>query len=607
MSPPVVPRITRSGTGNDDRDLRWALPPLYWAIVGLPSLVWHSDLAVYLMRLLSGFLSALFLGLAIALAVTWSRSRLLVLALAVTVDPMVIIFGSVVNPSGLEMATAVCVWTGGLVLVLDRSNRPPPSLVAATAASAAAMVLIRGLSPLWLVVIAAFLFSLRPRSLSELIRSPSVRWSAVAVVVAGVAATTYILWAHALSLTYIGAVSKGTSEVGVIELALGRTLGLVKEFVGTIGWVQSSPPLAVIGLWVLPASTVVLAGLVASLRRHVMVLVAIMIASFVLPTALMASQARGAGVGVWQARDGFPLYAGIVLVSGAVAGRSWQPSWDYPGATATVRMVLRRLPLLVAICVGAAQVGDFVWALRRYSVGLGATVNPFAHVPGGWSPPISSVGLVIFMTTTAFVYSWWIVRLGRRALEARSPNPERSTISVSEEWELAAPSDSVKPTRGGARQGLRSQLLRAAATSPNTAPTGWFFWILVVEGDSAEVQRLLVTLSKLTSSLDRSSRGKASGPVLHRLKGRSCRIVALIVKFHRASSMKVEGLVQFEPKLLPRHVRPCGPRIERSCGTGTASRPNGPRSRNTEIPESIGRHFDSSIQRIQGDVRSSRE
>ena len=68
-------------------------------------------------------------------------------------------------------------------------------------------------------------------------------------------------------------------------------------------------------------------------------------------------------------------------------------------------------------------------------------MNPFAHVPGGWSPPISSVGLVIFMTTTAFVYSWWIVMLGRRALEARSPSPERSTISVSAEWELAAPSD----------------------------------------------------------------------------------------------------------------------------------------------------------------------
>ena len=99
------------------------------------------------------------------MAVTWTRSRLLLLALAVTVTPMVIVFGSAVNPSGLDMATAVCVWTGGLILVLDRSIRPPPSLVAATAVSAAVMELMRGLSPLLLGVMAVFLFSLRPLSL----------------------------------------------------------------------------------------------------------------------------------------------------------------------------------------------------------------------------------------------------------------------------------------------------------------------------------------------------------------------------------------------------------------------------------------------------------
>jgi hypothetical protein len=43
-------------------------PPLYYAIVGLPSLVWHTNTAVYMMRLLSGLLCALLLGLAIALA-----------------------------------------------------------------------------------------------------------------------------------------------------------------------------------------------------------------------------------------------------------------------------------------------------------------------------------------------------------------------------------------------------------------------------------------------------------------------------------------------------------------------------------------------------------
>ena len=425
---PEVPADCAPGFGGSSRETKAVTyvgryPPLYYAVVGLPSLIWQSDVGVYLMRLLSGLLSATFLGLALALSVTWSRSRMLVPALVVTVTPMVIIFGSVVNPSGLEMATAVCVWTGGLILVLDRSVRPPPSLVAATAASAGVMVLVRGLSPLWLAVIAVFLFSLRPRSLRELLQSPSVRWSAAAVMIAGIMATTYIFWANTWWLTYVGPPTKGVSALGVVELALGRTSGLVNQFIGTIGWVQSSPPLAVIGAWMIPAAILVAFGLVTSSRRHAMVLVAIVIGSLLLPSALMVSQARGAGVGVWQARDGFPLYTGVILVAGAVAGSCWT-SWHCASERLTAQVVIPRLSLLVAICVGVAQIGDFVWALRRYTVGLGTTVNPFARVRGGWSPPIPSLILGIVMTTAVVIYCWWIAKLfGRQALVGNPLHP----------------------------------------------------------------------------------------------------------------------------------------------------------------------------------------
>lgn len=135
-----------SGSGQETMATTYVgrYPPLYYAIVGLPSLAWHSDVAVYLMRLLSGLLTALFVGLALALATVWSRSRMLTLAVAVTATPMVIILGSAVNPNGLEVATAICVWTGGLILVLERAGRPPTSLVAATAAAATVMVLTAG-------------------------------------------------------------------------------------------------------------------------------------------------------------------------------------------------------------------------------------------------------------------------------------------------------------------------------------------------------------------------------------------------------------------------------------------------------------------------------
>jgi hypothetical protein len=384
-------------------------PPLYYAIVGVPSLVWHTNTAVYLMRLLSGLLCSMFLGLAIALAALWSRSRLLVLAVAVTASPMAIIFGSVVNPSGLEIATATCVWTGGLILVLDRSSDPPTSLVAATAIAASVMVLSRGLSPLWLAVIGGFLAALAPRSLRVLLRSRTVRAAAGGVGLATLIAVGYIVWAHALSVYPAGQpVSAGTSGWGIVLLALGRTGLIVNEFVGTLGWTFTSSPLFVMGLWVFSASTVLVLGLTISLRRHAAVIIALIVSSLVVPTALMVSQAHKDGL-VWQARDGFPLYAGPLLVAGAVAFRSRAPTETYLGGAPNIQWATRRLALLLSICVATVQIGDFVWSLRRYTVGLGSTINPFGHGRATWNPPVPPIILFLIMGSATIVYCWWIV------------------------------------------------------------------------------------------------------------------------------------------------------------------------------------------------------
>jgi hypothetical protein len=415
---PVVPGGCGSGLRGSGRDATVSTyvgryPPLYYAIVGLPSLAWHTDVAAYLMRLVSGLLSALFLGLALALAAVWSRSRLLVLAVAVTATPMVFIWGSVVNPSGLEVATAVCVWTGGLILVLDRPSHPPPSLIAATAGAAVVMVLTRGLSPLWLAVIAVSLAALAPRSLPVLIRQHNVRLAAGAVALAGVAAVAYIIGAHALSVYPVGqAVPAGTSEWGVIDVALGRTGLLLNELIGAFGLVETSPPLLVKVLWIVPALAVVVLGLVARVRRHALVVAALIVASLLLPTALMVSQAHNDGV-VWQARDGFALYAGILLVAGAVAGRNEQMIAVDSGSALRVRWSTRQLALPGVLAVTAAQLVDFVWALRRYTVGLGSVINPFARVRGGWSPAVPTVALVVFATVTCIAYGVWIFSLAR--------------------------------------------------------------------------------------------------------------------------------------------------------------------------------------------------
>ena len=384
-------------------------PPLYYAIVGLPSLVWHTNTAVYLMRLLSGLLCSMFLGLAFALAALWSRSRLLVLAVAVTASPMAIMFGAVVNPSGLEIAAATCVWTGGLILVLDRTSEPPTSLVVATGVAASAMVLSRGLSPLWLAVISGSLAVLAPGSLRVLFRSRTVRIAAVAVALVTLLAVGYIVWAHALSVYPAGQpVPVGTSTWAIARLALGRTGLIVNEFVGTFGWTFTSSPLFVMGLWVFSASTVLVLGLVLSLRRHAAVIIALIVGSLLVPTALMVSQAHKDGL-VWQARDGFPLYAGTLLVAGAVAFRNQAPIRVDLGGIPNIRWATRRLALLLSICVATVQIGDFSWSLRRYTVGLGSTINPFGHGRATWNPPVPPIILFLIVGSAAVAYGWWIV------------------------------------------------------------------------------------------------------------------------------------------------------------------------------------------------------
>jgi Predicted membrane protein (DUF2142) len=396
-------------------------PPLYYAIVGLPSLVWHTSVAVYLMRLLSGLLTALMVGLALALSSVWSRSRLLVLTVAVAATPTVLIFGSAVNPSGLEMAASLCVWTGGLILVLDHTEHPPPSLVYGTAAAAIVMVLTRGLSPFWLALIGVSLVALAPRSLPELFRCRAVRISGAAVAVAAVAAVGYIAWAHTLSVYPLGLpVPSSMSSTDVLELALGRIKTLAIEFIGTFDSAESAPPLVTIGLWILVAAGLLVFGLVASLRRHAAVIVGLIAASLIIPTVVMVSQARHVGL-VWQARDGFPLYVGILLVAGAAGGRSLGSSRVLFTGSSTIRAAFGRLAVLVAVAVALAQLADVIWALRLYAGGFGATFHP-----RWWDPPVPAVLLIVIAVLASAFYGWWIIHLSTAKLvPAAAPPPLR--------------------------------------------------------------------------------------------------------------------------------------------------------------------------------------
>jgi len=403
-------------------------PPLYYLLVGAPTLIWHTDVAVYAMRLLSILWSALLLGLALTTAAVLSRSRLLVAAVAIATTPLVVFLASVVNPSGLQISAAVATWTTGLVLVVEHRHRPPPLLVAGCAVSASLLALSGGICALWLALIALTLAALAPGAIADLWRTRQVRLATTGVTACGVAAVAFALHADSLAVLPVGkAVAAHISTIGIVVDALGRTGPILRQAVGTFGWLDTPSPLGVLLGWWFAVGLLVTLGLVTAWRRQAVVLAGLLTVAVALPTAIMASQARHDGL-IWQARDGMPLYVGIPLVAAIAL---------HQRATSSTRRetwlhdrIVRWLLGLLAGGIALGQLADFAWALRRYTVGLGSTLNPLDKVPGGWAPPVPTLLLLAAAAVGCATYGWWIHQLVAIAPKPPArPRPRHSASS----------------------------------------------------------------------------------------------------------------------------------------------------------------------------------
>jgi Predicted membrane protein (DUF2142) len=107
-------------------------PPAYYAVVGGVFRIWTSAAgAVYLMRLTTVVITALFIAFAVRALSRTALPRVALAGLAVALTPMVLSFGSAVNPTALESAAAIATWACGLVLgsASAAATRPATSVV----------------------------------------------------------------------------------------------------------------------------------------------------------------------------------------------------------------------------------------------------------------------------------------------------------------------------------------------------------------------------------------------------------------------------------------------------------------------------------------------
>ncbi|HYI60738.1 MAG TPA: DUF2142 domain-containing protein [Acidimicrobiales bacterium] len=340
--------------------LQYRGQPSYYAVVGLPTLLWPDGTGIAAMRLVSAALTAALLASALAAARAVGSRRLAVAVLA-GATPVCLWLSGQVNTGGFEVAAAALVWAAGLVVA--RAPVVTGRDVTRLGAGLALLTVVRGLSPAYAagaVVVLAVLAG-RPR-LRELAARRDVRWWGLVVSIAWVAS---VAWLAYIQLRYPLDPRPGSG----LDHALGEWSWYVRQTVGVFGVNDVVTPWPPVVAWWL-----VVAGLVAvGLRRATAVERAVVV---LLGVGGYAMNFTAEGMSLppigyfWQGRYVLPALVGVaILASGLEIGRPDEPE---PSPSRGANDVV---PLAVGAAVLVAVHGWAFAHVARHMAGQGTTLG----------------------------------------------------------------------------------------------------------------------------------------------------------------------------------------------------------------------------------------
>ena len=388
-------------------------PPLYYVLVGIPSLFLSGTSAVYAMRGTGDLLNAALVALGISLLARYHPRRTPFIGVLIALSPMTLFFMAVVNSSGLEVAAGFTAWCGGLCVV-EHPN-VPRGLAIWTAVAVAVLVLSRPTSPLDALIIAVVLsFFVGWRGLGARL-NPSLRplWLPVAVAVA--AAGILLLVEGTPHLAGV-APAHPQSLLSNMWTSLRLTGGYLRQCIGDFGYLNSPVPTWVLIVWsfclaVLTASALFLS---APCRRALPVLA---LAILIMPPALQGPQINAVGT-YFQGRYLLPVAIGFPLVASTFDWRV-RRHWVVPFLTFVLGIVL----------IGA-QVASFDRALDRDETALSVLAKtPVTWLPPGGRVPVPVMFLAGAIVTVALVV---VMMLGeRRFCDRARTHGRREVVAAS--------------------------------------------------------------------------------------------------------------------------------------------------------------------------------
>jgi hypothetical protein len=368
--------------------------PVYYAVVGWPSLLFSGDVGLYAMRIVSALFSSAFLAIAFLQLRSISRGLIPTLAFAVAVTPMVLFLDSSVNPNSIETTAVLATFTTMLAVVLRPDAAALPMRAGVLAASAFFAVNSRGLSPLWVVIALAAPLLLADRAiLRDLVHSRAVRIAAACVLAAAVIAVAWTLGTNSLGGVFIDggapvAPDVGTSPVTGFLYVLFGTFGYAQGLIGVFGWLDTPSPQVVYFVWAAFVGGLALIGGVVTRGRRRLLVILMLAALVLIPPILQGIYITRGGL-IWQGRYILPLFVCLIVALGVLIAERLGGTLSDGDA--------RALAIIVLSAWGLSHAYAFATALRRYAVGYSGDIGTMLIAPS-WSPPLGVAPLLVVFT-----------------------------------------------------------------------------------------------------------------------------------------------------------------------------------------------------------------
>jgi hypothetical protein len=411
-------------------------PPLYYLLVGPPTLVWPGAVGIFLMRLISAGITAAFLASALLSVLGARRGRVAAVGVLAAATPAALYASSAVNPSGLEISSAISLWAAGLTFVTIDAPRSTGRLVRRAGVAALVLVSSRPLSPLWLACIVLTVYVLSETTQRRFIsrRKDFRAWSVVVVVLtAGALAWDF----GARAFQFMGKAEPPTkSNLTLLGEAVGHTWYWFQGAFGDFGVTNNdTAPALLLVLCLAVLGTLLVCGWRAATRRQAVVFLGLIVTTLLLPALITFAEDRKVGE-IWQGRYVLPLSAGISILAALLAANSGR----------TEARFLDRYAWAAYAALAAGNVIGLLTTVHRF---IDGSNGPLDFVGGKWQPPVNAVLLIAVFASAQAVLSWTLYRAGHfeRHAQGHPSGHEAEGLPLPDKVRLAVPGNGLDSER----------------------------------------------------------------------------------------------------------------------------------------------------------------